>query len=144
MIQLAAMDGVLLGERCAACGWLGPREGCGWHGVIASLEDLVAELLADGGLDHEALRVEGPDPRRPLERTGCVHVRVGHPSLVEDPSLLGRIETIAAEWRFSVVASDPLGFWLSHDAAPPAREPGRPAATASKRAAVADGEGSPL
>ncbi len=126
MLQLAAMDGVLLGERCAACGWLGPREGCGWHGVIAALEEFVAELLAGGAFfGQDALRVEGPDPRRPSDRSGCVHVRVGHPTFLEDPSVLARIETIAAEWKFSIVAADQLGFWLAHAESPPSR-PSRP------------------
>ncbi len=122
MIQLAAMDGVLLGERCAACGWLGPREGCGWHGLIAALEELVAGVLEAGALPSEALSVQGPDPRHPSGRTGCVHVRVAQASLHDDRSLRASIEAIAAEWRFTVQERDDLGFWLSHHAAPPSRD----------------------
>jgi len=120
MLQLAALDGVLLGERCAACGWMGPRNGCGWHGVIAAIEEFVEDVLSTGHVAPDALSVRGPDPRKPADRTGCVHVAV-HPSLVGDVALRSRISDIAAEWDFEIQGADTSGFWLGHGSAPATR-----------------------
>lgn len=122
---------------------MGPRNGCGWHGVIAAVEQLVEDLLAEGNHEPEALRVQGPDPRRPSDRTGCIHVRIEHPALLEHPSLRARLEAVVTEWEFQILGDDSSGFWLGHETAPPTREAPRSDAPAPRLAVVrraADGD----